>query len=285
MHQLDRGRRTTLGRMAVVVLAVLVVSGCDWRGPSPTDASIEAPTGPYAIATAIVPAGNGFGGGTIYYPTDTSEGRFGGVAVVPGFTAPESTISWYGPRVASQGFVVITIATNSVFDLPPSRGDQLLAALDYLTTSSVAADRVDPARLAVMGWSMGGGGALEAAADRPALRAAIPLAGWNTTTDWSALTVPTLVVGCESDTIAQVATHSEPFYESLPDDAPKAYLEIENGSHACVISPDTTIARSVISWLKRFVDGDTRYDPFLCPAPLPSSTISEYRSTCPYTAP
>lgn len=276
-------RRTGTQVVAGLVLLATILAGCDWRGPGPTDASIEATTGPYAIAQATVDAGNGFGGGTIYYPTDTSEGRFGGVAVAPGFTASQSSISWYGPRVASQGFVVITIDTNSPFDFPPSRGDQLLAALDYLTTTSVAADRVDADRLAVMGWSMGGGGSLEAAADRPALRAAVPLAGWNTTTDWAEVTVPTLVVGCESDGVAPVSTHSEPFYESLPATTPKGYLEIDNGSHGCVTSANTTIARSVISWLKRFVDGDTRYDPFLCPAPAAGGTISEYRSNCPYT--
>lgn len=276
-------RRTGTQVVAGLVLLATILAGCDWRGPGPTDASIEATTGPYAIAQATVDAGNGFGGGTIYYPTDTSEGRFGGVAVAPGFTASQSSISWYGPRVASQGFVVITIDTNSPFDFPPSRGDQLLAALDYLTTTSVAADRVDADRLAVMGWSMGGGGSLEAAADRPALRAAVPLAGWNTTTDWAEVTVPTFVVGCESDGVAPVSTHSEPFYESLPATTPKGYLEIDNGSHGCVTSANTTIARSVISWLKRFVDGDTRYDPFLCPAPAAGGTISEYRSNCPYT--
>jgi dienelactone hydrolase len=280
---MSEGKRQ--GRRVRVVLAavalVLVASACNWRGPNPTDESIEAVTGPFAIEQTTVTPGNGFGGGTIYYPTDTSVGRFGGVAIAPGFTASQSSISWYGPRLASQGFVVITIDTNSIFDFPASRGDQLLAALDWLGSSSPVADRVDPARSAVMGWSMGGGGALEAAADRPSLRAAIPLAGWNTTTDWASVTVPTMVVGCESDGVAPVASHSEPFYESLPAAGPKAYLEIESGSHSCVTSANTTIARSVISWLKRHVDGDTRYQQFLCPPPAPSATISEYRDTCP----
>jgi dienelactone hydrolase len=266
---------------AVAVLLVTVAAACDWRGPAPTDETLEAVLGPFEIATTTVPAGNGFGGGTIYYPTDTSPGLYGGVAVVPGFTATQSSIAWYGPRVASQGFVVITIDTLGSLDGPASRGDQLLAALDYLTTSSAVADRVDPERLAVMGWSMGGGGSLEAAKDRPSLKAAIPLAGWNADTTWPEVTVPTLLVGCESDAVAPVALHSEPFYESLPAELDKAYLEIEGGDHWCVTSPDTTIARSVISWLKRYVDGDTRYDQFLCPPPAPSATISEYRSTCP----
>jgi hypothetical protein len=37
----------------------------------------------------------------------------------------------------------------------------------------------------------------------------------------------------------------------------------------------------MISWLKRFVDDDTRYDQFLCPGPSRGSDVEEYRSTCP----
>ena len=40
------------------------------RGPNPTTASIEATTGPFAIAQTTVGSGYGFGAGTIYYPAD-----------------------------------------------------------------------------------------------------------------------------------------------------------------------------------------------------------------------
>ena len=44
--------------------------------------------------------------------------------------------------------------------------------------------RIDASRLAVAGHSMGGGGSLEAALDRPSLQAAVPLAPWNATKSW-----------------------------------------------------------------------------------------------------
>src|SRR5687767_5152914 len=80
------------------------------RGPAPTTASIEASRGSFAIAQLSVARSSvsGFGGGTIYYPTSTAAGTFGAVAVSPGFTATQSSVAWYGPRLASQGFVVIT---------------------------------------------------------------------------------------------------------------------------------------------------------------------------------
>jgi dienelactone hydrolase len=252
------------------------------RGPDPTVASIEATTGPFAVSTTTVPASvAGFGGGTIYYPTTTSAGTFGAIAIAPGFIERQSAISWYGNRVASQGFVVFTIDTDSTFDNPTSRSRQLLAALDYLTGQSSVRSRVDASRLAVAGHSMGGGGSLEAANARPALQAAIPLTGWDQTKNFSGVQVPTLVVGAQNDVVAPVSQHSIPFYNSIPASSEKAYLELAGAGHQVPTSPNTTIAKYVISWLKRFVDNDTRYEQFLCPAPS-DATLSRSLDTCPH---
>lgn len=254
------------------------------RGPAPTNASIEASRGSFAVSQTTVSRASvtGFGGGTIYYPTTTTAGTFGGVVIAPGFTARQSSIAWLGPRLASQGFVVMTIDTITTSDQPASRGDQLLAALDYLTQRSSARTRVDAGRLAVMGHSMGGGGTLEAAKDRPSLKAAIPLTAWNLDKTWPEIQTPTLVVGAQNDTIASVRSHSQPFYSSLPSTLDKAYLELRGASHFAPNTSNTTIAKYSISWLKRFVDEDARYTQFLCPAPGTSTTISQYLATCPY---
>ncbi len=256
-----------------------------WRGPAPTASSLNADRGPFTVAQTSVSDWStpGFGSATITYPTTTSAGTFGVVAVSPGYTASESTIAWLGPRIASHGFVVITFNTNSRYDQPASRGDQLLAALDYVVNSSSVRSRVDRNRQAVMGHSMGGGGALEAAKDRPSLRAAIPLSGWNTDKTWPELRTPLLVIGAENDSIAPVDSHSIPFYNNATYVPEKAYLELNNADHFAPNSPNDTIALHSIAWLKRFVDTDTRYTQFLCPGPSVSSygEVSQYRATCP----
>ncbi|WP_211240950.1 alpha/beta hydrolase family protein [Hamadaea tsunoensis] len=254
------------------------------RGPAPTLASIQAAQGPFATSSVSVSAAqvSGFGGGTIYYPTTTSAGTFGGIAISPGYTATWSSLSWLGPRLASQGFVVFGINTLTIYDQPASRGRELLAALDYLTGSSSVRGRVDASRLAVAGHSMGGGGTLEAANSRPSLKAAVPIAPWNLTTNWSGVRVPTMIWGGQADTIAPVAAHAIPFYNSLPSSTEKAYIELAGASHFFPQTPNTTLAAYSISWLKRFVDNDTRYDQFLCPNPT-GIAISQSRGTCPYT--
>jgi dienelactone hydrolase len=275
--------------LASVVGSTSVASGQSsnpfQRGPNPSQSSIEASRGAFSVSSESVSrwSASGFGGGTIYYPNDTSQGRFGVVAISPGFTAGESSIQWLGPRLASQGFVVITISTNSRYDQPASRGSQLLAAVDHVASrsSSTVRARVDSSRQAVMGHSMGGGGALEAASDRRSLEAIIPLQPWNLDKSWGEVTSPALVIGAQNDSIASVGSHSIPFYNSLGGE--KAYMELRGASHFVSNSSNTPTAAYSISWLKRHVDNDTRYDQFLCGSGRPSTiAVSDWRTTCPF---
>jgi dienelactone hydrolase len=251
------------------------------RGPAPSESSLQAARGPFAVtSTSVSSAVSGFGGGRIYYPTTTSEGTFGAVVIAPGFTAGSSQYTSLAERVASHGFVAFAIDTNSRFDFPASRGTQILAALDYLTQSSSVRSRIDSSRLAASGHSMGGGGTLEAANRRPALQAAVALQPWHSTKSWSGIRVPTMIIGAENDTVASVTAHSLPFFNSIPASSEKAYVELNGASHFAGNSNPAYQGRSMVVWLKRYVDNDTRYEPFMCPRPQ-STALSDYRDTCP----
>jgi hypothetical protein len=91
-----------------------------------------------------------------------------------------------------------------------------------------------------------------------------------------------MIIGGETDSVAPVTTHAERFYESIPASSEKAYLELNNASHLFPLSTNTTMAKSMVAWLKRWVDDDLRYEPFLCPAPS-GLAIEEYRDTCPHS--
>lgn len=79
-----------------------------------------------------------------------------------------------------------------------------------------------------------------------------------------------------------VRTHAVPLYEGTPDSTDKAYLELRGASHLAPNRSNTEIASTSISWLKRFVDDDVRYDQFVCPGPQAGLTWSDARSTCPF---
>jgi len=250
------------------------------RGPNPTQASIAANRGTFATAETTVGGGNGFGGAKIYYPTDTSQGKFGAIAVVPGYTATWAAEgAWMGHWLASFGFVVIGIDTLSRNDFDVARGTQLLAALDYLTQRSSVRDRVDPNRLAVMGHSMGGGGAISAALRRPSLKTAIGNAPYSASQNLNNMRVPTaLLAGQRDGTVTPSLVTG--YYNQIPAGTEKMYLELTGAGHGFPTSNNSVATRKWIPWMKIFIDLDTRYQQFLCPL-MDNTGISASRSTCP----
>jgi dienelactone hydrolase len=254
------------------------------RGPDPSLTSISANRGTFATAELTIPAGNGFGGGFIYYPTDTSHGTWAGVAICPGGGAKfADEETWMGHWLASFGFVIIGIETNAVSNLPDSRGVQLLAALDYLTQESEVKERVDPNRLMVMGHSMGGGGTFHAALARPSLKTMVSLAPWFnselTHPDFSSLQMPAMIISAKNDTVVTPASVSS-MYDDIPTTTQRAWVELAEDDHLGFIEENYTEMRVLIPWMKIFLDNDSRYVQFLCPM-ANSDNISVYENSCP----
>ncbi len=222
--------------------------------------------GPFKVSDQQVSrqSASGFGGGTLYYPTNASGcGLLPAVAVVPGFVSYESSIKWLGPRLASWGFVVMTINTNSIYDNPDNRSEQLSEALDHIIADDKVGPMVDAKRLGAIGWSMGGGGALRLATKRPEVRAIIPLAPYHDT-DYGDISTPTLVIACQYDRIASNKKYSSVFYEKAI--GPKMRVEVNNASHFCPSYRfnEILLSQPIIAWMQRYINNDSRFDKFLC---------------------
>jgi dienelactone hydrolase len=257
------------------------------RGPAPTPQSVTQQRGPFTPQQVAVTgsATLGFNRGTVYYPQQTNQGRYGAIAVIPGFISPEALVAWTGPFLASNGFVVMTIEPFSGFDNPESRASQLDAALRFLRSAAApqaVRDRIDTTRVGAMGHSMGGGGALELArrGQTPGLEAIVPLQPWFLFPNFSGVRVPSLQVGVSDDFIAPPGSNAEVFYQQIPASSEKAYLEVSAGSHFLGNVFNVEQARSTLAWMKRYIDNDTRYSQFLCPGPS-GGLVAEYRQTCP----
>ncbi|GAA0538364.1 hypothetical protein GCM10010172_19600 [Paractinoplanes ferrugineus] len=256
------------------------------RGPDPTVASVAATRGTFATAQLTVPAGNGFGGGYIYYPTDTSRGTYGAVAIVPGYSALfANEEAWMGPWLASFGFVVIGVETITRNDGADARATQLLAALDYLTQRSQVRDRVDATRLAVMGHSAGGAGTILASERRPSLKAAVGLApGTPGSLSLATNHVPMMIIGGQTDPTV-TPSYLNNLYATMPAATPSDFVQIAGADHLFFTRANNTEMKVLIPWLKIFLDNDTRYTQFLCPSLADPQGISLYRSKCPYLPP
>ncbi|MBO9532528.1 MAG: hypothetical protein J7513_06105 [Solirubrobacteraceae bacterium] len=282
---------SALRRVALVGAATLAttlvpagVAGAVTKGPDPSAAEVAKVTGSYAVTETKVDdaASTKFGPATVYAPKGAPGETFGAIAISPGFLAEQWTLTWLAQRLSSFGFVTIVFTPNSIFDQPDARSRALLDALEYLKTQSTAKALIDPSRLGVLGHSMGGGGALEAASRDLTLKAAVALLPWDLTKNFSGVRTPTLVIGAKPDFIAPVASHAKPFYASLSTSLPRAYLELNIGHAQPALVPTTEVSRAAVNWFKRFLDDDPRYTKTLCPAVagVNASTVTAYQSSC-----
>lgn len=244
------------------------------HGPVPTAASLDA-MGPYELASYKVPAADAkahnYGGATVYYPAKAAPGEtFGVVVMMPGFLAFQAVYESLVKKFASHGFIVANLDSLASADYPDARAAQLAAGLKHVaelaqTGKAPYAAVADASRRAIVGNSMGGGAVLSASVADPTLKAVVALQPWHTTKAFAGDAVPTLIVACQKDTIAPNKTHSDPFYASLAATLPRAEIEVKDASHLCATflatKPQlTTMGKSTVAWLKRFLDDDMRYD-------------------------
>ncbi len=266
------------------------------RGPDPTSDS-AAKAGPYqttsyaanAVAFEATMAYD-VTSAHIYYPTGSAVPPFAAIAIVPGFTAAESSIAAWAPFLASWGIVTMTIGTSNPMTgasdtsvLPPVRADALIDALTTIKdentrSGSPLMGKLDVTRLATAGWSMGGGGTLIAANAHPELKATFAMCAWNPNGTYPMDTVPTLMFGGTSDGLAGPPM-PEDQYMSIPATTPKLLYVVNGGSHLVANDPagqGGNIGRFGLSWLKVYLECDLRFKQFI---PVKPSDASEFDTT------
>jgi dienelactone hydrolase len=258
------------------------------RGPEPTMMSAMS-NGSYKVMSYTDGFADGpeFLAATIYYPMD-AEPPFAGVVICPGFTALQDSVAPWGPFLASNGIVVMTIDTNTTGDSVDVRQGALLDALKSLKgeqtrMGSPIMGKLDMMRFGLAGWSMGGGGTWLNANTHPELKSAMTLAGHIATQiggpgQFTKVTVPTLMLAGDADNPILGLAMSQPVYEAIPETTPKILYELSGASHFD-ISPDTgdkLFGLYGLSWHKVFLEGDMRYYKFLT-GPKPTNA-SDFRS-------
>ncbi|WP_215453233.1 discoidin domain-containing protein [Streptomyces sp. ATCC 21386] len=258
--------------------------------PDPTTASLEAAGGPLTTATYTVPSPSGYGSGTVTYPTNS--GSYPGVVLMPGYQGTQQNLQWLAPRLASWGFVVINVGTNTPTDSPESRGRQITAAgSQLLALGNVAGNPISGkvnGTLGAVGHSMGGGGVMAALRDDARFRAGVPTAPYYPNANFSAVTEPTFFLTCQSDPVAHGNDYAVPWYTSMSG-AEKFYVEVP-GDHLCPMTGYGNKAKQgkwIVSFLSLWLRADTRFSPFLC-GPVRdadknnTALVTRWMDTCPY---
>ncbi|MFG2133108.1 discoidin domain-containing protein [Streptomyces sp. NPDC048751] len=235
--------------------------------PDPTTSSLEAADGPLTTATYTVPSPSGYGSGTVTYPT--ASGSYPGIVLMPGYQGTQQNLQWLAPRLASWGFVVINVGTNTLSDDPASRGRQITAAGTQLlalgnTPGNPLSGKLN-GTLGAAGHSMGGGGVMAALRDDPRFKAGAPTAPYYPNANFSEVTEPTFFLTCQSDPAAPGSRYAVPWYNSMSQ-AEKLYIEVP-GDHLCPMTGYGDKAKQgkwMVSFFSLWLRADTRFSPFLC---------------------
>ena len=251
-----------------------------------TEATVESLTnpGPYAVATLTETDGvrNGpkYAGATIYYPTNATP-PYASIAIVPGFSAAPASVQDWGPFYASHGIVAIIIGTNSLYDLPEARALGLLDALETMKQENLRAaspllGKLNVNKLAVSGWSMGGGGAQRAAVLDNTISAVVAMCPYLTSPQLNH-NVPVLIFSGQYDPIAPPAQHANVHYNLTPSTTNKLLFEVKNGDHSVANSPTGVggaVGKLALSWLKIYLDENDCYCPVLGTVLVNSASVS-----------
>jgi hypothetical protein len=229
-------------------------------------------TGPYMVEKYDGPTSPVFDSSRIYYPTNASP-PFAIMALSPGFTNVKEDFLWWGPVLASHGFVVAILSPTTSLDFPPERADDLEAGIALLKaenarSASPLLGKLDVARAGLLGHSMGGGATLLLAARALGrYQAAVAWEPWESL-QTNGIGVPTLILAGELDLVAGANDMAWPFYQGIPTTTSKAYAEFAGLGHNTVNSLGSTAerelhARWTIAWMKLHLENDVRYDMFI----------------------
>lgn len=206
----------------------------------------------------------------VFYPLTLSFDRpNGAIAFSPGFRAAASNYEWWGPTLASLGYNVFILNTNEPTDGLGARADALAALVEFIRSEnanpdSPVANKIDVDKIALMGHSMGGGAALQAARRLgDEISAVIPLQlyccepGGSFEGDYGAISAPALVIASAADEVAPPDAHARLLYDSLGSEN-KVYMEFAAGDHMIVANggPEhDTMGRLTLAFLKVYLDG------------------------------
>ncbi len=221
---------------------------CLCHGDVPTKATSAA--GPFKTASYAGKTG------TIYYPTDATP-PLAGIALCGGFTNSGPEMAKWGPFYASWGMVTV-ITTTGPLDFPDIRATALLNSIKELKSENAKSggplfSKMSD-RYGISGYSMGGGGTTIGSTTDPTLKTGIGLAPWGPVTG---MKVATLFLCGDADSVAGVTV------PTTASGTPSLQVVIDGYTHFNWFGPTDVSGHYALSWQKVYLEGDTRWKPFL----------------------
>lgn len=240
--------------LVLVLAACISTVACD----NPAD-----PTG----CTYDIGSSTDISGVTVFYPCGAAAASgvvYNTVTLSGGFTNTKDDMYWLANYLVQQNIIVFAVSAASNTSVTNYEKTHKacfnLINSENARSSSPVFGKIGS--IGLIGYSMGGGGVLNASQDMGSqVDAVVALAAWGPETNLSATTAPTLLLVGATDNTAPPGTYSEPAYANLPDAIDKACALIGDGfTHLDYIGDNDEIQHPakvmVAAWLSYMLDGD-----------------------------
>lgn len=219
---------------------------------NPADVGAYAASGPHKVQIDVL--SGPLAAYTLYYPADLQAGDKSAI-ISWGNGTGTTPIVYQGllEHWASHGLVVIAANTPA-----PYTGLEMLAGIDWLLEEherpgSVFEGALDPEKIATVGHSQGGGGAINAASDA---RVRTCVAIQPAVSQVEALKGPLLLLAGGLDTVVSPALFVEPLLYA-PAQVPTVYGVLLAATHLTPTGAGGGFRGYATAWLKLHLSGDT----------------------------
>lgn len=212
----------------------------------------------------------GYGSARVSYPCGL-DSEAPAITLTGGYTNVKEQMYWLADHLTSHGYIVISITPYNIFGTPTvwkhahRAGIRELLAQDGTWWSPIR-NRVDRDKLGVMGFSMGGGGALLAAGELgDSIRSVTALAPYveDERPFYANISANAQVIGGSWDQTSRASAVAS-YYESLPADIPRNLSIMRYMTHIDWVGfPSSLKNRAKImitAWLNRHLDGEKKYE-------------------------
>ena len=215
---------------------------------------------------------DGYSSALVYYPCERGSGPFAATTLTSGWAGSKENMSWLADQVVTHGFIIIAMTPNNRYiwgteewvEAHNAGVSKLLA--ENNRTSSPLYRLVDTDKLCVMGYSMGGGGALKASNELGGqIKTTIALAPWEDDYDTDMYDNIHNATVCFTGTDDSLAPSSnvKKMYDYLPFYIPRAYIDFDGAGHFDWVTGYTTYHEKfmtlVIAWMKAYLDDEEGY--------------------------
>lgn len=259
---------TNLIKKSLLIFTFAFLHGCGGNTNDP------ASDGPYSVCQYTLGWDAGYQSARVTYPCDLGDGPFSATTLTGGLTNIKEQMTWLSEHLTSHGFIVITMTPTNIFGNVDQWRRAHVAGYERLLDEdrnffSPIYNQVNTDAINLMGFSLGGGGAVLAADelgdDVASVVGLAPVIGGLFTPSLRDIEADTLLISGALDLTANPLAVAG-VYDSLPSDIDSALVFVGASTHLDLINIGFNHRRYrnyVTAWLEVYLNEDDDFETYI----------------------